>query len=426
MSQVELDFLRQADTTISNLTQLELENQRDHLELVAQDNYTSPSILAVQGSLLANDDDEGCSFGETERNFQINEQLEQLAISRAKQLFGAVQANVRPHSVEQANLAVILALLKSGDRILTMSPLYGEPLSCNFGLGLSEDWYRFVHYEINPDTETIDYEQIRSLALQYRPRLIMCGGTDYPRSLNFERFRAIASEVGAYLLADISYFAALVVTGYHPNPLPYCDVVTTTTDQTLRGTRGGLIMTQHPELGKKIDDAVFSCGQNEPLKYAIAAKAVAFQEALQPDFAIYVSQYLANAQALASQLQERGLKLVSNDTENHLLLVDLSAIAVTVEVAERLLSQVNIFVNSLPISSDSQPFPINHRLCMGSLALTTRGLGVAELTAIGNIIADRLLFPEDDVVAQDCYHRVADLCSQYPLYPHLKLQMPRI
>ncbi|MEM9979836.1 MAG: serine hydroxymethyltransferase, partial [Cyanobacteria bacterium P01_D01_bin.2] len=264
-----------------------------------------------------------------------------------------------------------------------------------------------------------DYEAIRELALQHRPKIIICGYSAYPRTIHFDKFRAIADEVGAYLMADIAHIAGLVATGYHPNPISHCHVVTTTTHKTLRGPRGGLILTSAPELGKKFDKAVFPGSQGGPLEHVIAAKAVAFGEALKPEFKTYCSQVVANAQALAIQLQARGIKTVSDGTDNHLVLVDLRSIGMTGKRADALVSMVNITANKNTVPFDPESPFVTSGLRLGSPAMTTRGLGTEEFKEIANIIADRLLSPEDSQVETNCRNRVAALCSRFPLYPHL-------
>jgi glycine hydroxymethyltransferase len=295
-----------------------------------------------------------------------------------------------------------------------MGGTHGSPVN------VSGKWFKVVQYGVSPETEQLDYDQIRELALQHRPKMIICGYSAYPRTIHFDKFRAIADEVGAYLMADIAHIAGLVATGLHPNPVPICDVVTTTTHKTLRGPRGGLILTRDPELGKKFDKAVFPGTQGGPLEHVIAGKAVAFGEALQPSFKTYCQQVIANAQALAGQLQARGFKIVSNGTDNHLLLVDLRSIGMTGKQADQLVSEVNITANKNTVPFDpASPF-VTSGLRLGSAAMTTRGMGAPEFVEIANIIADRLLNPEDAAVATSCKQRIATLCERFPLYPHLQ------
>ncbi|UIE36150.1 serine hydroxymethyltransferase [Leptodesmis sichuanensis] len=426
MTQTNLDFLAQSDPAIANIINHELQRQRDHLELIASENFTSAAVLAAQGSVLTNKYAEGLPGKRYYGGCEYIDQVEQLAIDRAKQLFGAAHANVQPHSGAQANFAVFLSLLEPGDTIMGMDLSHGGHLTHGSPVNVSGKWFKVQHYGVSPETEQLDYDQVRELALQHRPKLIICGYSAYPRIIQFDKFRAIADEIGAYLLADIAHIAGLVATGHHPNPLPHCHVVTTTTHKTLRGPRGGLIMTQDPELGKKLDKAVFPGTQGGPLEHVIAAKAVAFGEALQPEFKTYSAQVIENARAMANQLQVRGFKIVSGGTDNHLMLVDLRSIGMTGKVADQLVSGVNITANKNTVPFDpASPF-VTSGLRLGSPAMTTRGMGATEFTEIANIIADRLLHPEDESVAQDCRRRVADLCDRFPLYPHLTIPVPAL
>jgi len=424
VTQTNLDFLAKTDPTVADFIQHELQRQRDHLELIASENFTSASVLAAQGSVLTNKYAEGLPGKRYYGGCEFIDQVEQLAIERAKQLFGAAHANVQPHSGAQANFAVFLTLLEPGDTIMGMDLSHGGHLTHGSPVNVSGKWFKVCHYGVSQETEQLDYDKIRDLALQHRPKLLICGYSAYPRIIDFEKFRAIADEVGAYLLADIAHIAGLVATGYHPNPLPYCDVVTTTTHKTLRGPRGGLILTRDAEMGKKLDKAVFPGTQGGPLEHVIAAKAVAFGEALQPAFKTYSGQVIENARALATQLQKRDFKIVSGGTDNHLMLVDLRSIGMTGKKADQLVSGVNITANKNTVPFDPESPFVTSGLRLGSPAMTTRGMGTPEFAEIANIIADRLLNPEDDAVAQDCRQRVAQLCDRYPLYPHLNIPVP--
>ena len=426
MTQTNLDFLAKTDPVVADLLQQELQRQRDHLELIASENFTSAAVLAAQGSVLTNKYAEGLPQKRYYGGCEFIDQVEQLAIDRAKQLFGAAHANVQPHSGAQANFAVFLSLLEPGDTIMGMDLSHGGHLTHGSPVNVSGKWFKVCHYGVSEQTEQLDYDQVRELALQHRPKLLICGYSAYPRVIEFEKFRAIADEIGAYLLADIAHIAGLVATKHHPNPLPYCDVVTTTTHKTLRGPRGGLILTRDPELGKKLDKAVFPGTQGGPLEHVIAAKAVAFGEALQPEFKTYSAQVIDNARALAAQLQKRSLKVVSGGTDNHLMLVDLRSVGMTGKVADQLVSGVNITANKNTVPFDPESPFVTSGLRLGSPAMTTRGMGTSEFTEIGNIIADRLLHPEDEAVAQDCRQRVAQLCDRFPLYPHLNIPVPTL
>ncbi|MEI6381846.1 MAG: serine hydroxymethyltransferase [Cyanobacteriota bacterium ELA615] len=423
MSKNQLDFLRQSDPTVAEIIQRELQRQRDHLELIASENFASEAVMAAQGSVLTNKYAEGLPGKRYYGGCEFIDQMESLAIERAKALFGAASANVQPHSGAQANFAVFLSLLEPGDTIMGMDLSHGGHLTHGSPVNVSGKWFKVAHYGVSPETEVLDYEQIRQLALKERPKLLICGYSAYPRIIDFEKFRSIADEIGAYLMADIAHIAGLVASGHHPNPLPYCDVVTTTTHKTLRGPRGGLILTRDVELGKKFDKAVFPGTQGGPLEHVIAAKAVAFGEALEPAFKDYCANVIANAQELANQLSKRGLKIVSGGTDNHLLLVDLRSINLTGKVADQLVSQVNITANKNTVPFDPESPFVTSGLRLGSAAMTTRGLAVEDFTEIANIIADRLLNPEDEAIKRNCIQRVASLCNRFPLYPHQQLPM---
>lgn len=426
MTRTNLEFLAQTDPAIAEIISHELQRQRDHLELIASENFTSPAVLAAQGSVLTNKYAEGLPGKRYYGGCEFVDQAEQLAIDRIKQLFGAAHANVQPHSGAQANFAVFLALLKPGDTFIGMDLSHGGHLTHGSPVNVSGLWFNKHHYGVNQETERLDFDQIRDIALQHRPKLIICGYSAYSRIIEFDKFRAIADEVGAYLMADIAHIAGLVASGHHPNPIPYCDVVTTTTHKTLRGPRGGLILTRDPELGKKFDKAVFPGSQGGPLEHVIAAKAVAFGEALKPEFKTYCGQVIENAQAMAAQLQKRGFKIVSGGTDNHLILVDLRSIGMTGKVADQLVSGVNITANKNTVPFDPESPFVTSGLRLGSPAMTTRGMGTAEFTEIADVIADRLLNPEDDAIAQSCRNRVADLCSRFPLYSHLNIPVPAL
>jgi len=402
----------------------ELQRQRDHLELIASENFASPAVMAAQGSVLTNKYAEGLPGKRYYGGCEFIDQVESLAISRIKELFGAAHANVQPHSGAQANFAVFLALLQPGDTIMGMDLSHGGHLTHGSPVNVSGKWFNVVQYGVDKETETLDFDQIRSLALAHQPKLIICGYSAYPRTIPFEKFRAIADEVGAYLLADIAHIAGLVAAGVHPNPVPHCDVVTTTTHKTLRGPRGGLILTRDPDLGKKFDKAVFPGSQGGPLEHVIAAKAVAFGEALKPEFKEYSQQVIANAQAMGDRLQARGLKLVSGGTDNHLILVDLRSVGLTGKQADKLVSEVNITANKNTVPFDPESPFVTSGLRLGSPALTTRGMGTEEFTEIADIIADCLTHPDDEVVRENCRRRVAALCDRFPLYPHLTQPQP--
>jgi len=424
VTQTNLDFLAETDPAVAEYLAQELQRQRDHLELIASENFTSPAVLAAQGSVLTNKYAEGLPGKRYYGGCEFIDKVEQLAIDRAQELFGAAHANVQPHSGAQANFAVFLSLLEPGDTFMGMDLSHGGHLTHGSPVNVSGKWFQVCHYGVSPETEQLDYDQIRELALKHRPKLLICGYSAYPRVIDFAKFRSIADEVGAYLLADMAHIAGLVATGDHPSPIPHCHVVTTTTHKTLRGPRGGLILTNDAELGKKLDKAVFPGTQGGPLEHVIAAKAVAFGEALKPSFKEYSAQVIENANALATQLQQRGFKIVSGGTDNHLLLVDLRCIGMTGKRADQLVSGVNITVNKNTVPFDPESPFVTSGLRLGSPAMTTRGMGSGEFQEIADIIADRLLHPEDKTVAKQCQQRVAQLCDRFPLYPHLRIPLP--
>ncbi len=423
---INTNFLADTDPLVAELIQKEYGRQQDHLELIASENFTSPAVMAAQGSVLTNKYAEGLPGKRYYGGCEFIDEIEQIAIDRAKELFGAAHANVQPHAGAQANLAVFLTLLHPGDTIMGMDLSHGGHLTHGSPVNISGKWFNVHHYGVSQETETIDYDQVLELAKEHKPKLLICGYSAYSQIINFEKFRAIADEVGAYLLADIAHIAGLVATGHHPNPIPHCDVVTTPTHKTLRGPRGGSILTRDPELGKKLDKAVFPGTQGGPLEHVIAAKAVAFGEALKPEFKTYSGQVIENAAALATQLQKRGLKIVSGGTENHVMLVDLRSVSMTGKKADKLMSGVNITANKNTVPFDPESPFVTSGLRLGSPAMTSRGLKTAEFTEIGDIIAERLLNPEDEGVAQKCRDRVASLCDAFPLYPHLMAKVPSL
>ena len=404
------------DPAIAALINRELVRQQTHLELIASENFASRAVMEAQGSVLTNKYAEGLPAKRYYGGCEHVDAIEELAIERAKQLFGAAWANVQPHSGAQANFAVFLALLQPGDTILGMDLSHGGHLTHGSPVNVSGKWFKAVHYGVDPETQQLNFDTIRQLALEHKPKLIVCGYSAYPRTINFEGFRAIADEVGAYLLADMAHIAGLVAAGVHPNPVPVCDVVTTTTHKTLRGPRGGLILCRDAEFAKQFDKAVFPGSQGGPLEHVIAAKAVAFGEALQPSFRVYSQQVVANAQALASRIQERGIAVVSGGTDNHLVLLDLRSIGMTGKVADLLVSDVHITANKNTVPFDPQSPFVTSGLRLGTAACTTRGFDEAAFREVADVIADRLLNPEDTAIELRCRERVAALCERFPLY----------
>ncbi|MDP7327201.1 MAG: serine hydroxymethyltransferase [Prochlorococcaceae cyanobacterium ETNP7_MAG_30] len=408
--------LKDSDPAIAGLIDQEKQRQETHLELIASENFTSQAVMDAQGSVLTNKYAEGLPYKRYYGGCEHVDAIEELAIERAQQLFGAAWANVQPHSGAQANFAVFLALLQPGDTIMGMDLSHGGHLTHGSPVNVSGKWFKVVQYGVDPDSQQLDMEAVRQLALEHRPQLIICGYSAYPRTIDFAAFRTIADEVGAYLLADMAHIAGLVAAGVHPSPLPHCDVVTTTTHKTLRGPRGGLILCRDAEFGRKFDKAVVPGSQGGPLEHVIAAKAVALGEALQPEFQTYSRQVVANAQVLAGRIQERGIAVVSSGTDNHLVLLDLRSIGMTGKVADLLVSDVNITANKNTVPFDPESPFVTSGLRLGTAALTTRGFDEEAFREVADVIADRLLKPEDDAVKAQCFERVRQLCRRFPLY----------
>ena len=391
--------------------------QEDHIELIASENYASPRVLEAQGSVLTNKYAEGYPGKRYYGGCEFVDIAEQLAIDRAKELFGAAYANVQPHSGSQANGAVFLALLSPGDAVLGMSLDHGGHLTHGAKVNFSGKQYRAVQYGIKPDTAEIDYEQVERLAQEHKPKLIIAGFSAYSRYLDYARFRAIADAVGAYFLVDMAHVAGLVAAGLYPNPVPYADVVTSTTHKTLRGPRGGLILARpHAELHKKLNSAVFPGIQGGPLMHVIAAKAVAFYEALQPDFKVYSAQVVANARAMTQLLQERGYKIVSGGTDNHLFLVDLTTKNITGKEADAALGRAHITVNKNAVPNDPRPPMVTSGLRIGTPAVTTRGFKEPEVAQLSHWIADVLDHLGDESVVERVRGQVMTLCRRFPVY----------
>jgi glycine hydroxymethyltransferase len=391
--------------------------QEEHIELIASENYASPRVLEAQGSVLTNKYAEGYPGKRYYGGCEYVDVVEQLAIDRVKRLFGADYANVQPHSGSQANAAAFMALINPGDTILGMSLDHGGHLTHGSKVNFSGRLYRPVHYGLRADDGRIDYDQMEQVALAEKPKMIIAGFSAYSRALDFVRFRRVADQVGAYLVVDMAHVAGLVATGLYPNPLPFADVVTSTTHKTLRGPRGGIILARaNDEITKRLNSMVFPGTQGGPLMHVIAAKAVAFQEALQPEFKDYQVQVLANARALASAFQRRGYKVVSGGTDNHLFLLDLSDKSMTGKDADAALGQAHITVNKNAVPNDPRPPTVTSGLRLGTPASTTRGFREAEMTQIAGWIADIV----DSNGAADVVARVRDevalLCRRFPVY----------
>ena len=412
--------LAAADPVIAGFIEQERQRQETHLELIASENFTSRAVMQAQGSVLTNKYAEGLPSKRYYGGCEHVDAIEDLAISRAKELFGAAWANVQPHSGAQANFAVFLALLQPGDTIMGLDLSHGGHLTHGSPVNVSGKWFNVVQYGVDKETQRLDMEAIRQLALEHKPKLIVCGYSAYPRTIDFAAFRAIADEVGAYLLADMAHIAGLVAAGVHPSPVPHCDVVTTTTHKTLRGPRGGLILCRDAEFAKKFDKAVFPGSQGGPLEHVIGGKAVAFGEALKPSFQQYCLQVVGNAAALAEQLIQRGIDVVSGGTDNHVVLLDLRSIGMTGKVADLLVSDVHITANKNTVPFDPESPFVTSGLRLGTAALTTRGFDADAFREVADVIADRLLNPEDDAIQARCLERVAALCARFPLYADSK------
>src|SRR6202142_4140960 len=395
----------------------ELRRQETHVELIASENYASPRVLEAQGSVLTNKYAEGYPGKRYYGGCEFVDVAESLAIDRAKQLFGAAYANVQPHSGSQANAAVYLGLLNPGDTILGMSLDHGGHLTHGAKVNFSGKLFKAVQYGIRADTGEIDYDQVSRLAQEHKPKMIVAGFSAYSRVIDWERFRSIADSVGAYLFVDMAHVAGLVAAGVYPNPLPFADVVTTTTHKTLRGPRGGLILARpHAELHKKFNSMVFPGTQGGPLMHVIAAKAVAFLEALQPEFKIYSAQVVTNARVMTQVLQQRGYKIVSGGTDNHLFLLDLIDKNITGKDADAALGRAHMTVNKNAVPNDPRPPAISSGLRIGTPAVTTRGFKEPEVRQLTNWIADVLDHMGDESAVERVRVEVVNICRRFPVY----------
>ena len=391
--------------------------QEDHVELIASENYTSPRVLEAQGSVLTNQYAEGYPGKRYYGGCEYVDVVETLAIERAKQLFGAAYANVQPHSGSQANAAVYLALLNPGDPVLGMSLDHGGHLTHGAKVNFSGKLFKAAQYGIKPDTGEIDYDQVERLAQEFRPKMIVAGFSAYSRVIDWARFRAIADAVGAYFMVDMAHVAGLIAAGLYPNPLPFADVVTTTTHKTLRGPRGGLILARpHADLHKKFNSMVFPGTQGGPLMHVIAGKAVAFAEALQPEFKTYSAEVIANARAMTKTLQKRGHKIVSGGTDNHLFLLDLVDKNITGKDADAALGRAHITVNKNAVPNDPRPPTVTSGLRIGTPAVTTRGFKEPEAEQLSHWIADVLGSMGDEGTVDRVRSEVLALCRRFPVY----------
>ena len=413
---MSFDIIRQQDRQVYDSMMRELERQRDHIELIASENFVSPAVMQAMGSHLTNKYAEGYPAARYYGGCQYVDEIERLAIDRAKQLFGAEHANVQPHSGSQANVAVYLALLRPGDTILGMDLSHGGHLTHGSKASISGKYFNACFYGVDKETERIDYDAVQRRAEECRPKLIIAGASAYSRVIDFARMRQIADSVGAYLMVDMAHIAGLVAAGEHPSPVPYAHVVTTTTHKTLRGPRGALILCKE-ELKKKIDSAVFPGTQGGPLMHIIAAKAICFGEALRPEFREYQHQVVLNAAALADELGAQGLRLVSGGTDNHLLNVDVMSMGKTGAEVQELLDMANITANKNAIPFDTLPVRQTSGMRFGTPAVTTRGMKEAEMREIGGMIV-QLLRGGSEATDEVRRHTI-ELCRHFPLYPEL-------
>jgi glycine hydroxymethyltransferase len=411
-----MSILKSVDPEIYDIIRRETERQSHRLELIASENFVSEAVLEATGSTLTNKYAEGYPGKRYYGGCEFVDMAEELAISRAKQLFGADHVNVQPHSGSQANMGVYMSVLSPGDTILGMNLSHGGHLTHGSPVNFSGKLYNVVPYGVKEDTETIDYDQVRDLAKAHNPKMIVVGASAYPRIIDFPAFRKIADEVGAMIMVDIAHIAGLVAAGLHPSPVPYAEFVTTTTHKTLRGPRSGMIMCRE-DMAKKLNSSIFPGIQGGPLMHVVAAKAVALKEAMTPEFKAYQGQVVKNASAMASALVSRGFRLVSGGTDNHLMLVNLKDSELTGKDAEAALEAVGITVNKNTVPFETRSPFVTSGVRLGTPACTTRGMKEAEFTKIGNLIADVLSAPGDSAVAARSSAEVRAVCDAFPLYP---------
>ena len=414
MQQNNIDFIHSFDPEIASIMGKELKRQRDNLELIASENIVSPAVMAAMGSVLTNKYAEGYPGKRYYGGCEFVDQIENVCIERAKQLFGAKYANVQAHSGSQANNAAYLALCNPGDTVMGMDLSNGGHLTHGCPANFSGKFYNIIAYGCDPATGLIDYDQVRELALKNKPKMIIAGASAYPRTIDFEKFSAIAKECGAYLMVDMAHIAGLVAAGEHPSPIPYADIVTTTNHKTLRGPRGGMIFTNDEAIAKKINSAIFPGCQGGPLMHVIAAKAVALGEALTPEFKAYGAQVVENSKAIADVLSGHGVQMVTGGTDNHLILVDLKNEEISGRVYEERLDQVRITVNKNKIPGDPRSASETSGIRIGTPAITTRGLRKDDAQEVGEILV--LALQDFDARKAEIIDRVDALCKKYPLY----------
>ena len=412
------DTIRMSDPELYGAMKSELERQRDHIELIASENFTSRAVMEAMGSHLTNKYAEGYPGARYYGGCEYVDIVEQLAIDRAKELFGAEHANVQPHSGSQANVAVYLALLKPGDTILGMDLSHGGHLTHGSKASISGKYFNACFYGVDPETETIDYEKAMQIAGECKPKIIIAGASAYSRIIDFKKMREIADEFGAYLMVDMAHIGGLVAAGVHPSPVPYADVVTSTTHKTLRGPRGAIILCKD-ELKKKINSAVFPGTQGGPLMHIIAGKAVCFKEAMSEEFKAYQRQVVKNAAVLADTLSEGGIRLVSGGTDNHLMLADTMSLGRTGNEVQELLDAAHITANKNSIPFDTQSVKLTSGMRFGTPAVTTRGMGEDEMRDIGKMIVR--IINDGDKAVDDVKQQVLSLCERFPLYPEIEM-----
>lgn len=412
-----LEQLSAEDPQVADAIEQELSRQRSSIELIASENFASPAVMQAMGSVLTNKYAEGYPGKRYYGGCEKVDIVEDLARDRAKKLFNCNFANVQPHSGANANLAAYQALVSLGDTVLGLSLDHGGHLTHGSPVNFSGKDYRIVAYGVNPETELIDYDEMERIAKECKPKLIVGGASAYPRVIDFKRMREIADEVGAYLMIDMAHIAGLVATGAHPSPVPYADVVTSTSHKTLRGPRGGFILTNNEEIAKKIDKAVFPGSQGGPLMHIIAAKAVAFGEALQPEFKTYIDQVVENSSAMGEGMVDGGLRLVSGGTDNHLCLVDLTPADITGKDAEKVLESVGLTVNKNTIPNETRSPFVTSGIRVGSAAATTRGFNKDEFTRIGQLITASVYSANDEARLKEIAAEVSEMLAKHPLYP---------
>ncbi|MGD6816534.1 serine hydroxymethyltransferase [Metabacillus sp. 113a] len=410
-----MTFLQKQDLSVFEAMQQELKRQQTKIELIASENFVSEAVMEAQGSVLTNKYAEGYPGKRYYGGCEYVDIVENIARDRAKEIFGAEHANVQPHSGAQANMAVYFTILEHGDTVLGMNLSHGGHLTHGSPVNFSGVQYNFVEYGVDEETHRINYEDVRQKALEHKPKLIVAGASAYPREIDFQKFREIADEVGAYFMVDMAHIAGLVAVGLHSNPVPYADFVTTTTHKTLRGPRGGMILCKE-EFAKKIDKSIFPGIQGGPLMHVIAAKAVAFGEALQPEFKEYGEKIIENAKRLGESLVKEGMNLVSGGTDNHLVLLDVRSLSLTGKTAEKILDEIGITTNKNTIPFDPESPFVTSGIRIGTAAVTTRGFGLEAMDEIASIIALALNNSEDEEKQKEAAERVEALTSRFPLY----------